>query len=240
MSDISGMMKKHAKEQEKMIESRNQQWKEYQSKHNLPQHKEEESKPKLKLNPNKDKEQEKPKENKGNRKMKLKLNNNVQKEQQPQRKIRNNEPPEMAPIDIFLKENGHKTETQQHNQEKPQSYQNLQKEDTTQHKKQKQEKFVHEQIKEQNPQNKVTKDDFNDEEEKFRRSETPMHLKSRWIEIYRQAKSSNKTGSMHDKFVNGRFTFTSTGEVTLLPDMDTSGMTVDEMLRNGQWKQYED
>ena len=71
-------------------------------------------------------------------------------------------------------------------------------------------------------------------EELFKRSETPIMFKEKWMEMYHKAINSNKKGVIQRKLSNGKFRFNEDGVQEIMPDMETYGLTSNEMFSR-QW-----
>ena len=71
-------------------------------------------------------------------------------------------------------------------------------------------------------------------EELFKRSETPIMFKEKWMEMYHKAINSNKKGVFQRKLSNGKFRFNEDGTREIMPDMETYGLTSNEMFSR-QW-----
>ena len=64
----------------------------------------------------------------------------------------------------------------------------------------------------------------------FDKSGTPVEQREKWMLTIQKARQSNAKTMFNTKVCNGRFRFTSIGELEILPDMDTSGKTSKELL----------
>lgn len=72
-------------------------------------------------------------------------------------------------------------------------------------------------------------------EEAFIRSETSPAFKQQWITLVKKAYASDKDTLTNRKVRMGRFRFDSTGSIEILPDLDTSQKSANDLLRGKAW-----
>lgn len=88
-------------------------------------------------------------------------------------------------------------------------------------------------LDQQNVKNEVK--ELDDLEALFEKTDTPLEQKEKWMITIQTARKSNAKTIFNTKVCNGRFRFTSVGQLEILPDMDTSGKSSKELL-SMKWK----
>ena len=80
----------------------------------------------------------------------------------------------------------------------------------------------------------LIEDDTDLLEELFRKSGTPLEQKEPWMITIKKARKAKVNTMFNKKVSDGRFRFTATGELEILPELDVSGKSSKEII-NMDW-----
>lgn len=84
------------------------------------------------------------------------------------------------------------------------------------------------------PKQQLIEDDTDLLEELFRKSGTPLEQKEPWMITIKKARKAKVNTMFNKKVSDGRFRFTATGELEILPELDVSGKSSKEII-NMDW-----